>query len=224
MGNRFTQIFANPKSFGEEAGVRSNFVATNPTTGTGIVSLAAATARSATANLMTVFNNADEDDGEDYVISPVRVRLTATEANTTASDLRLVIYTDIIDRYTSGGTTLTAVSTIASGEASFTAPTTKAVINFGLLVTAAASSEKLIAHPMLRQTVMAAEDVVDIWFGDSSGEAAGDGTNVKGNSHTVPLITLRPGACMILDVFGTAQAADPVYEVEFWFVENPHAA
>lgn len=221
--NRFSQIFLHPQK-GAEAGVRSNFVATNPTTGTGIVSLAGATSRSATANLMTVFNNADEDNGEDYVIHPIRLKLTATEANSSATNLRLVVYTDIIDRYTSGGTTLTAVETIASGEANWSPPTTKAVINFGLLVTKAASDENLIAHPMLRQSVLAAMDVVDIWFGDSPGMAAGDGTNVKSNSNVVPLVTLRAGACMIIDVFGASQAADPVYEVEFWFVENPHAA
>ncbi len=225
MGTRLNQLFDSPKDFGEEAGANSTFTAINPTPGTGIASQDDSTARSATAALFHVFNNADEDAGEDYVIHPIRLRLTATAINTTASDFRLSLYTDIIDRYdtTGSGTTITPVETIASGEPDWSVPSTSAVINFGELTLDSASDENLISSPLVMKTIFAASDIIDVYWGDMPGTGTLDGTHMIGNTFLFPAIHIRPGASFHIAGFGTAQAADPAFELSFWYAESPHA-
>ncbi len=221
MGNQFSMMAPAVKQFSTSGLNRSFFVARNPTTGTGIASLDAATARSATANLMTLFNSGGDGTDTNLII-PIRLWLRATSVNTTASDLKMNIYTDGIDRYTSGGTTITPVSTLQSGEADWVAPATKATINFGLLVTAAESSEVKIYDREVLTTVLAADDTFDIWFSD--GVRSNQEVVVTGHHETttiiVPPVYLRPQSTMIFDTYGTAQAADPAWEFELWYIDN----
>ena len=225
MSTRLSQLFSQPKDFGNKAGARSTFMATNPTPGTGIASKNAPTARSATSGLLHVFNNANATDGsEPYVIHPIRLRLTATTENTSGAAFRLSLYTDIIDRYSPGGTTITPVETIASGEAGWAAPTTKAVINFGDLTLAAASDENLVESQLVQQTILADMDIIDVFFGDMPGTGTYEGTHMEGNSFLFPAIHIRPGASFHIAEIATSQSADPAFEFEFWYAENPHAA
>lgn len=202
---------------------RSFFVASNPTAGTGIATADAATARSATANAMTVFNS--DTTGKTARIIPVRLWIRATAINTSAADLKAVIYLDDIDRYTSGGTTLSSVACIDSGLAGFAEPTSKATINFGVLVTAAASDENKIYEREITTTILKADDEFDFWFGDAPSILA---PTAKATGYyeksviLVPPMWIDPGATMVFDTYGTSQAADPAWEVEFWYIENPN--
>ncbi len=225
MGTRLNSLFDNPKDFGNKAGARSTFMATNPTPGTGIASLATATSRSETVALLHVFNNADATDGtEPYVIHPIRLRLMATTANTSGASFRLSLYTDIINRYSSGGTTITPVETIASGEANWAAPSTKAVINFGLLTLVAASDENLVESQLVQKTVLADMDIIDVYFGDMPGTGGLDGTHLEGNGFLFPAIHIRPGASFHIADIAPSATDDAEFEFEFWYAENPHAA
>ncbi|KKM88304.1 hypothetical protein LCGC14_1260130, partial [marine sediment metagenome] len=181
----------------------------------------AATARSATLNLMTVFNSG-ADGGNSNMIIPVRLWLRCTATNTSASQLNLVIYTDGINRYTSGGSTLTGTPIIQSGETGYVAPTSKATIKFGELVTTAASSEVRVYDREIRTTILAVDDTFDIWFGDgvrSTGEVVVTG-HFETQTVIVPPVYLRPQATMIIDTYGASQAADPAWEVEFWYLDH----
>ena len=219
--NMFSMMAPAVKQFSTSGLSRSFFVARNPTTGTGIASLDGAVARSATANLMTVFNSG-VDLTDENVIIPVRLWLRATAINTSATDLKLAIYTDGIDRYDSGGTTITPVSGVQSGQAAFVAPTTKATIQFGVLVTTAESSEVRVFDREVLTTILAVDDTFDIWFGD--GMRSNQEVVVTGHHETttiiVPPVYLGPQSTMIVDTYGTLQAADPKWEFEFWYIDH----
>ena len=223
--NMFSTILAGgvKHEFSSGALRRSFWRASNPTTGTGIASLDAATARSATANLMTVYNS-DTTDQRARII-PVRLWLRATAVNTTASDLHAAIYIDKINRWSSGGTAITPTYTGISGHEDWTAPTTKATIKFGVLVTPAESAEVKVYDREITTTILKADDEFDFWFGDAPGliapTVAATGYYEK-SVIAVPPVWLDPGATMIFDTYGTAQAADPAWEFEFWYVEHPN--
>ena len=224
MPTMYSMIASNPKGFTDEALSRSTFVATNPTPGTGIAMQDDSVARSAVLAMMNVFNSADSLLNEFYVIIPVWLKLQASAANTTADDGSLDIYLDQVDRYTSGGTTITPQALIQSAEADFVDPTTKATINFGELVTAGATDENLVAHVNVATAVLTVDDLIELYWGDAPGSGGRDGTLVRGpGSFSVPPMWIRAGANMSLHWYGANQAADPGFEFEFFYVEKPNA-
>ena len=222
--NRFLMEASAPKSFTGEALSRSSFVATNPTPGTGIASLAGSTSRSATVAMMNIFNGANTDGTESYVIRPVWLKLTAGTANSSATDATLDFYMDSANRWASGGSAITEVALIDSAEPDFEDPTSKAIIHFGLLTLAAATDETLVASKRIATAVMALDDVFEVYWAGGGGGGGRDGTVMRGpGSFEVPPIWIRPGANLSIHQYGTAQAADPEFEFEFFYIESPNA-
>lgn len=221
--NRFMMTALGFKhNFADVALSRSYFRAQNPTAGTGIASLDAATSVSTTSGILSVYNAATAAQGN--VIQPVRLRLRATAVNTTASDGRIAIYTDTIDRYTSGGTAITETACINSGEGSaFVAPTSKATIRFGALTTPAATAEVKIVDRLVISTILAAGDVIDCFFGGAAEMFGDTGTGHPDTiAHLFPPVWIRPLSSMVVWWYGTAQAADPAFEFEFDYLETPN--
>ncbi len=224
MSNLFANMAASAQQFPAEALKRSFFTARNPTPGTGIASDDTSTARSATAALMTVFNSA-EVGGEANVIIPVRLWLRATTVNTSGAELYLAIYTDVINRRSSGGSAITEVAHEASAENGWVAPTSKATIHFGDITAPAASSEVKIWTREVLTTIGAADDTYDLWFGDAPANfapvAAATGHH-EVSVHVVPPVWIGPGATMLVQNWASSQSADNDFEFEFWYVEQPH--
>ncbi len=222
--NRFLMEAGNPKSFTGEALSRSSFVATNPTPGTGIASLASSSSRSATAALMNIYNAAATDGTEPYVIRPVWLKLTAGTANTNATDATLDFYMDSANRWSTGGTAITEVALIDSAEPDFADPTSKITIHFGLLTLAAATDETLISSKRIATGVMVLDDVYEIYWAGGGGGGGRDGTVLRGpGSFEVPPMWIRPGANLSIHQYGTAQDTDPEFEFEFFYIESPNA-
>ncbi len=227
MGNLLSTHLASTVKFPEEALRRSFFSARNPTPGTGIAGLDASTARSATAgSLLSVFNAAEVDNSSNSIV-PVRLFLRATSVNTSASDLFFAIYTDVINRWSSGGTAITEVPHYAEATTGWGVPTSDATIYFGNLVTAAASSEKKIWTQEMSTTIGAVDDTFDLWFGDGPSLPVSVTTPTgyfETVSAIVPPVWLGPGASMLFQTWGASQAADNDFEFEFWYLNKPHVA
>ncbi len=221
--NRFLMEASNPKSFTGEALSRSTFIANNPTPGTGIASADAATAFSATVGLLNVFNAAATNGTEPYVIRPVWLKLFGGAVNTTASEANVTFILDEANRWSSGGTAITEQALIQSAEPDWTDPTSKATIYFGELTLAAATDANQVGHVKISKVILVADDHIDIYWG---GGAPGgrDGTMLRGpGSFEVPPVWIRPGANLSCHWWATAQAADPAFEFEFFYVESPNA-
>lgn len=204
-----------------EALRRSTFLATNPTPGTGIVMEAASTSRSATAAFMNVYNAATTAQGN-YII-PVRLRLVATQANSSASDWRIDVYTDSANRWSSGGSAITEVPLEDSTVTDFTEASSKATIHFGNLTLSAATDENLVGTQTVMKTIFAADDVVDIWFGDAPGSVGPQSTtHLEVVSAVFPPVWIGPGANLSFHGYGASQTDDPAFEFEFLYLERPN--
>ena len=226
--NQYSMMAPHMKDFADQGLSRSLFYATNPTSGTGIASEDASTARSATAGLMNVFNDTADGVGGNVII-PIRLWLRETAINTTASNLSFAIYVDGKQRWSSGGTAITEVPTITSGEADFTEPTSNAMIHFGELVLSAATTspgENKLWDREVSTTIGAADDTYDIWFGDGPSlfpAAVAATGHYEDNIFIRPACWIRPQSSLIFQSWGASQAADPAFEFEFWYLETPNA-
>ncbi|HEC61556.1 MAG TPA: hypothetical protein ENI27_04810 [bacterium] len=220
--NVYSMGASNPKGFPLEAYERSAFVATNPTPGTGIASLAASTSRSATVAFMNVFNGAATNGTEPYVIRPVYLRLMVNSAASSAVNAYISGYLDQVQRYDTGGSAITEQALVQSGEPDFTDPTSKAIIHFGLLTLDEATDENLVLNCRLHDGAMAVDDVFTIWFG--SGPSGGGTGNMESSDQVVSPLFVRPGANLSLHQWGASQTADPEWEFDFLYIERPNAS
>ncbi len=225
MSTIYTLIAGDAKNFADEALSRSTFVATNPTPGTGIASLAASTSRSATAAMMNVFNAAATDGTEPYVIVPTWLKLFGGAANTNGVQYNLAFHLDNGGtRYSSGGSAITEVELIQSGEPDYTAPTSKATIHFGDLTLAAATDSNLVCNLMISKAVLVADDYFEIYWGDAPGMGGRDGTVHRGpGCFTIPPMWIRPGANLSIHDWVPSQTVSADFEFEFFYLEKPNA-
>src|SRR3990167_3893966 len=213
-------MFSNVGQFGGKNGLaysESDFVARNATVGTGITTADTVNTFSSSAAMMTIFNSGTVSSGNNQIIVPVYLKLTAKTANTTASDFRIVGVLDKIDRYSSGGTALTSVSTAIDTRSGYTARTPKATIYFGELTLAATSAAKRIFTAQMSEAVLVKRESMEIWFGGAPAGASGI-TNVR----SVPPIWIGRGCTLSLHELANAQTADAEFEVEFCYMEVGH--
>ena len=202
---------------------RSYFTARNPTPGTGIASKDAAIARDPLVANMTLFNDSKDNSSFDpRIIIPVRLRIEARSVNTTASDLFAAFYTDEVVRRASGGTAITEVPSVNSAEVGYATPTSAATIYFGEIVCAAASTEVKHFTEEISTTILKADDTFDFWFGDAPGLVNQVGATGYKETTTwvVPPLWILPGASMLFQSWGTAQAADPAFAFEFSYLDH----
>ncbi len=194
----------------------SYFFATNPTPHTGIAGIAATGAYSAAESLLYVKNTAASGSGVNLYLDYLKILVTAAGTNGTDH-----LYVSNIDgpsanRYTSGGTAITAVNPNGDGSAP------SATIYFGALVTTAASSGvRNVGHGKLRRaTITVAGD--EFWF-DFGGQmpnglrpntlAADSTTNVSCYVPHCPVI-LPPQWEFVLSLHATSQDGASSYEFE----------
>jgi len=197
----------------------SFFVATNPTPGTGIVNVdTGLDAVTATAALMTHYNSASASAGDNQWAVPIYMRLTATAVNTAGVDFRLVINLDNIQRYASGGTTLTLASTSVDTRTGYTNRTPKSVVNFGSVVAAAAGSAQQVANAYLSPVIFAADDSCELVWGDGATSYSATAQNV---ARVLPMYIGRQ-CTMVIHELAKSQTASPDFEVEYGFAELRH--
>lgn len=191
------------------------YSATSPTADTGIA--AAVTASfSATAAFLSIFNNLAKDSS---VIIPRLLRLINTVVPASGTNFKGSIVTDSINRYSSGGSTLTGVG--LHGDQS---RTSLAVINAGAVVAAAASAARVVARFQARSTIPVVGDEYIFDFGGmgQGGSIPINGTNASRFIIPVPKIEIANGHTMLLHTWWASNGVTPPsFEVELTYDEIP---
>ena len=225
MSNMFSFLAPLLGTGKEDALSRSSFVATNPTPGTGIVTSDDTVAFSAILGIMNVFNSSATNGTEPYVIVPTWLKLFGGAANTNGVQYNLAFHLDNGGtRYSSGGSAITEVELIQSGEPDYTAPTSKATIHFGDLTLAAATDSNLVCNLMISKAVLVADDYFEIYWGDAPGMGGRDGTVHRGpGCFTIPPMWIRPGANLSIHDWVPSQTVSADFEFEFFYLEKPNA-
>ena len=201
--------------------------ATNPTPGTGIAQAVQA-AYSATAAL-AVLRNTDTRPGGSIII-PRYLRLLTTVAPASATSAQLVIAVDDINRYSSGGSAITA----SPSRSDLLKSTGVGTFHFGAVVAAAASADnKIIARKTLKNAIPVVGDEFLIIFGDPSDAVSQLLTGASAQVYPVVTdpVALIPGGAqaggngahsLLFHLYYPANATTPAsYEFEVGWVESP---
>ena len=197
----------------------SFFVATNATVGTGIATPASGVDTvTATAAETVIYNAANASSGDNQWVVPLYYRLKATTANTNATNFRIAQVLDNVDRYTSGGTTLTSKSSAVDTRNGYTSRTPKARIDFGVLVTTAASSAQVIGNTALSDAVLVDDETLEIVYGD---QVPGGNKDTSNSMVCVPVWIGRQ-CSLVYHHLAPSQTVDAEFEVEIAFAELGH--
>ena len=190
------------------------FVATNPTAGTGIISLAAADGINPLEALCVLTNDNTTASGKRIYLDFLTLFVTA--AGTNGTDMAFVHHVDNADRWASGGSAITEVNPNADSS-----NTSGATIYFGAIVAPGATSARLLGGGVLRVTINVIGDIYNFNFGGSGNlSAAGitDGTaTVAMNVPCVPVI-LGVGDSWIfqLNCSGQDTAKGLEFQLGYW--------
>ena len=197
----------------------SFYVAENATVGTGIATPASGVDTvTATAAETVIYNAANASAGDNQWVIPIYYRLKATTTNTSGSNFRIAQVLDGVDRYTSGGTTLTSKSTSVDTRTGYTNRTPKARIDYGVLVTTAASSAQNCGTIALSDAILVDDETVEIVYGDQ----VGGGTKDTSSSMLSLPIWIGRQCSLVYHHLSASQAADCEFEVSIGYVELGH--
>lgn len=192
------------------------FVATSPTPGTGLATIAAQASFADTAPFILI-NNAHPTK----VITLDYIRLTVTAAGSSGTNISWAVKTDGVNasRYTSGGSTLSPKNVNqSSGEAS------SALIYAGAVVAAAVSSSaRLLGHGILRTVIPVVGDTYLWTFGGDFGAGTGgqviSGTAPASIAVGLSPVQIGPTQWFALHIWLASQSAASSYEVEIGYIE-----
>lgn len=198
----------------------SYFIATNPTPGTGIATLAAPTTFVDTSPFLILQNNWTATDPRSRRIYLDYLRLQCTAAGTNGSAIRWAIRTDTsTNRWTSGGSTLTPVNVNQDDGTS-----SKAVINVGALVASAATgAARLLGSSLIRPVIPVVGDTYVINFGgheNGLNSLAPAGVAIANVQINTSPVVIGPGQVMLFHLWLTAQSAASSYEIELGYIER----
>ncbi len=203
------------------------FVATNPTSGTGIATTTSVVDDAATASathaqnvpVMYIQNGYSASDPNARSIYLKYLRMIVTAAPTSATAWNMSIRSDAVPRYTSGGTRITPVNiNTGSGNGS------QAILYFGAVVTTnlPSAASRLLTRAQIQSSVPNVKDMWTFTFGDQAMP-----TNVltaaAEKNINIPCgpIIVGPGTNISIGMWGTSNAAAPAWEFELGYVERP---
>lgn len=183
-------------------------------TGEAIATKDAPTAFSATAGMLSIHNSASSATN---ILIPRHIVLKATTANTSATDFKIHGYLDDIDRYSSGGSELTAVNSYHTSNSSYTDVATTGEIYFGDLTLASANDAKRLFKRQLSEAVLAAEEQLEIFFYfPDEGPAL---QNLANNQVAIPAFGIGYGCTFTMHEEAESQAADAAFDVELHYID-----
>jgi hypothetical protein len=216
-GDRQGQMFVRPfgKSAQNAAYSGACFLARNPTNGTGLASIAAATAVSDTQAFIHVYNPSTT---RTVVLDKLKVRVTVAGANGTTTGFFTKVYSGS-SRYSSGGSTISEVNTNPASTA-----TSSAQIQAGAVTLAAANgSEALLSAQALRSVIAVAGDHYWFDFGPDA-LSAHNGLVVSGTAISnlvIPCspVALGPSSGFQFGLYGASQDTAAQYEFELTYFE-----
>jgi hypothetical protein len=196
----------------------SYFVATNPTPGTGLASIAAADGVDDEEALIYLRNENATGSGKRIYLDYLRIQTTVAGASGT--NLRWVAQLDSgSDRYSSGGTAVTPVNVnMASTEA------TGADLAVGAVVlTAETAQVRLLGNGLLRPAIAVAGDTY-LW--DFGGAVSLPTARLQDDSDTaniltsMPPVVLGPGDAFYFQLNGASQDTAAQYEFDLGYWER----
>ncbi len=185
----------------------SYFCATNATPGTAIAGIAAADGYDVTETLFYLHNAATSTKR----IFMDFLTLTCAAAGTNGTNFSVAITTDSVARRSSGGTAITPVN---NSQSAGLATVTDAVY-FGAVVTAAATTGKLIWHRLLRTVIKVIGDQYTLDFGSSGNHPTGMIMEGTAQAHVVckvPPIVLGPGESLMVHEYAASQTVAAQYQ------------
>ncbi|MBT4292499.1 hypothetical protein HOD41_07385 [bacterium] len=210
----------------------------NSTFGTAIQLGAHDTIAVATEGCLTIVNTASStgSTNRNTIISPLYIKLIPTVADG-ATSLFFEANTDVVDRYSTGGTQITMASTFVDSDTANNArPTAVSEVYFGDLTLAAATSEAKAGVVQVRPAGSVAGTVVGdeilITFGGYRNSSGGMSStvsattglnNARGMIKSLPPVFIGTGCSWYLQPFGAAgSATTAAFEVEVGVVELWH--
>jgi len=199
------------------------YKATNPTMGTGLA-MGIQTTFSDTANVLAIMRNGSASK----LIIPHYLRLTCTGAGATTTSSHIAIITDTANRWSSGGTDLTAeVKNARSDQAPASAVD---VLRFGAITALAQSAKRqLIRAPLKTQAApcWVVGDEVVICFSAMETFTNGLKSGAAASVFVVsagPLILGGQNHCVLFHMWNPANATTaPSWECEFAWWERGKA-
>ncbi len=205
-GERYVQALAGSKMH-PLVDEGTYFCATNATPGTAIAGITAADGYDVTETLLYIHNGATSTKR----IYMDFIHLTCAAAGTNGTNFSMALTTDSVARRSSGGTAITPVE---NSQTAALATVTDAVY-FGAVVTAAATSGKLIWHGLLRTVIKVIGDQYTLNFGSSSPVGSGNILEGTAQAHVVrnvPPVVLGPGESLMLHEYAASQSVAAQYQ------------
>ena len=220
---KVASVWNNSYALVDEGGF---YVATNPTTGTGIATTTSVVDDAATASathaqnvpVMYIANRATPSDPNAKTIYLQYLKMYVTAAPTSATFWNYSIRADNVPRYTSGGSVIQPVNTNTN------APNQSiAQIVFGAVVTAnlPSSNARLLSAGAIQSSIPVVKDLWFMTFGDvvqpSSILTASAAKNI--NIPCGP-IAIAPGWNIAIGMWGASNTGAPAWEFELGYVER----
>jgi hypothetical protein len=197
----------------------SYFRATNPTFGTGIA-MGIQTTWSATANVLMLIRNTAAASGPTIYMDYIKLICTAAGLTTTAADLGLII--DTANRFSTGGTLLTAVNANSGSVVASIAD-----IRFGIVTALAAVAPRQLSRDRVKTQAapcwtVGDEIVINFGANDTFGGLTSGGAGAIFPVGVGP-VALGPGGnhSLLVHMWNTANATTaPSWEVEVGWWER----
>lgn len=193
------------------------FVATNPTPGTGLATIAAPTSFDETKYFGVIRNRDDLNTGKDIIPDYLKLICTAAGTNGVSTHLTMTIDNDASNtRYTSGGSALTPTS--PNGRVG---PSSIADIHFGALVTVAGPAKRIVSNSIFRNVIPVVGDEYLLVFGESNPgqNPTINGTNPGKFVECAPGVRVPPNWALCAGLWLPSQSAASSWEVEFGYWE-----
>lgn len=168
--------------------------------------------------VMYLYNTSAVNDANARTIYPLSLRMTVSQAPTSATVWSYAIRADNVARYTSGGSALSAVN-LNTGSSN----TSVLQGYFGAVVTTnlPSAAQRVLASGQIHSAIPTTKDVWIFTFGDmtmpSSILTAAAAKNI--NVPTNPM-ALGPGWCLTVEMWGASNAAAPSWEFDFVYAER----
>ena len=218
---------------GEEAMRQSMFSYINPTFNTGITTKTAPTAYDATHGFCYMYNG----DASRWALLD-RLFLRMTQANTGATSWHICFTKDKGNLYSSGGTDVIAAAVgagivnIGATTVGTTGPTLPTSIIRPSIISkmyvgditlnAATASSRLLYRKQVRSVIFAANDSLDITFGEGTSGSHGTTTAGAEKSLSFPPVWIAPGEGLLISELAPGpQSQNPAPEIAISWLERP---
>jgi hypothetical protein len=198
------------------------FITTNPYPGTAIATTSsvvddgasAASTHAQFAPAAIIYNSASVTDPNAPSIYLRYIKLIINLVPAAASSWKYALRLDNVNRYSSGGLTLTPVNVNPASPRG-----TKAQVYFGAIVPTGlpSANSKLVANGQVANAVPTS---LDQWLFDATGGAGNTGGATSTVETRVAPIVIPPGWSLSLEMWGPGNSSAPSWEFEIAHVER----